>query len=345
MAQWLTHIGLLLVLLFALLGNSQLQKLRLQAFPERAIDVAYDDEMAMFQLPFHITLNGFEAEFYNNGQPKSYKADVVLSGDGSERQAVLEINHPARFMGYDVYLESYDQTNPQNPDFVTFIVVYDVYVWAKYISIIVLLLGLFWGIYKLPYRQNRAVALSVLLFGLGFSLLPFGGYLFGEKHLIPALQSIWFVPHIAVYMLAYGALTIAFLISIYLLLNGKKDVQKPLNFSLKLGVSLMGIGLFFGALWAKTAWGRFWNFDLKETWAAIAWVAFWGVLHFNSFVASTPLSHRSAVVEPFGFAQDKLRRSYQKLLAIFIIIAFLLLQMCWFGINYLPEGWKSLHRY
>ena len=176
--------------------------------------------------------------------------------------------------------------------------------------------------------------------------MPFGKYLFGGKHLAPALQSVWFVPHIAVYMFAYGALTVACLLSLveayrirpmkthkckqmgvcntplrWRLLND--DFQKAaVDFSLRLGVSLMGIGLFFGSLWAKTAWGRFWGFDLKETWAAIAWVAFLGVLHFNRRCPNR-----------------------RKLLSILIIIAFLLLQMCWFGVNYLPAFWQSLHRY
>jgi ABC-type transport system involved in cytochrome c biogenesis permease subunit len=75
-------------------------------------------------------------------------------------------------------------------------------------------------------------------------------------------------------------------------------------------------------LWAKTAWGNFWSFDLKETWAAIAWFAFLGVLHFK-------------------YAYENRRKT----LATLVIIAFLLLQMCWFGVNYLPTVLQSLHRY
>ncbi|MEP6979229.1 MAG: c-type cytochrome biogenesis protein CcsB [Nakamurella sp.] len=34
-----------------------------------------------------------------------------------------------------------------------------------------------------------------------------------------------------------------------------------------------------GALWAEVAWGRYWNWDPKETWAFITWVIYAGYLH------------------------------------------------------------------
>jgi ABC-type transport system involved in cytochrome c biogenesis permease subunit len=193
-----------------------------------------------------------------------------------------------------------------------------------------LLAGLFLYMLNLPYAKNRVVSLFVALFGIGFSYMVFAPYLFRGKNLVPALQSLWFVPHIAVYMFAYGALAVACLLCVYGLFKCNRrgeaclapTIQTSTNFSLNLGVSLMGVGLLFGALWAKTAWGNFWSFDLKETWAAIAWLAFLGVLHFKHACENR-----------------------RKTISILVIIAFLLLQMCWFGINYLPEVLKSLHRY
>jgi ABC-type transport system involved in cytochrome c biogenesis permease subunit len=123
-------------------------------------------------------------------------------------------------------------------------------------------------------------------------------------------------------MFAYGALAVACLLSIYAFFKSKALSWSSIDFLLHLGVSLMGIGLLFGALWAKTAWGNFWRFDLKETWAAIAWLAFIGVLHYR-------------------YVYEKHRKSG----AVLVIMAFLLLQMCWFGVNYLPTMLRSLHRY
>ena len=34
-----------------------------------------------------------------------------------------------------------------------------------------------------------------------------------------------------------------------------------------------------GALWAEVAWGRYWNWDPKETCAFITWVIYAGYLH------------------------------------------------------------------
>ena len=34
-----------------------------------------------------------------------------------------------------------------------------------------------------------------------------------------------------------------------------------------------------GAIWAQYAWGRFWNWDPKETWSFITWVIYVAYLH------------------------------------------------------------------
>ena len=319
-AFWFTHVGLILTMLFAGLGHFEFQKLHVRAFKELPENIAICDKRNLFELPFRITLKNFEAEFYDNHQPKSYKADLVLQNHDTKKEAVLQVNHPARFMGYDIYLSSYDRSNP-DPDYAILLIVYDPWVYTKYVGIIMLLIGLFLYIWKLKFVDNRVVFSFILLLGLGFLFIPFSPYLFGGKNLVPALQSWWFVPHIAVYMFAYASLSIACLLGVYMLVN-RKDVLQYALFSLQFGTYLMGIGLLFGALWAKEAWGNFWSWDLKEIWAGIAWIAFLMVLHFNYVY-----------------------KNRRKTLSILIIIAFLLLQMCWFGINYLPKASQSLHVY
>jgi cytochrome c-type biogenesis protein CcsB len=37
-----------------------------------------------------------------------------------------------------------------------------------------------------------------------------------------------------------------------------------------------------GAIWAESAWGRYWGWDPKETWSFITWVAYAGYLHARS---------------------------------------------------------------
>ncbi len=40
-------------------------------------------------------------------------------------------------------------------------------------------------------------------------------------------------------------------------------------------------GLIFAMIWAKEAWGRYWDWDPKETWALIAWLVYSAYLHFR----------------------------------------------------------------
>lgn len=89
------------------------------------------------------------------------------------------------------------------------------------------------------------------------------------------------------------------------------------------GLSFMTLGMLMGALWAKEAWGHYWAWDPKETWAAITWFSYLVYVHYRQY---RPHHLRPAL--------------------IILIIAFCLLQMCWWGINYLPSAQGiSVHTY
>jgi len=89
------------------------------------------------------------------------------------------------------------------------------------------------------------------------------------------------------------------------------------------GLAFMTVGMLFGALWAKEAWGHYWAWDPKETWAAITWFAYLAYIHYR---LGYPTKTRNALW--------------------MLIVAFILLQMCWWGINYLPAAQgSSVHTY
>lgn len=89
------------------------------------------------------------------------------------------------------------------------------------------------------------------------------------------------------------------------------------------GLSFMTLGMLMGAIWAKEAWGHYWAWDPKETWAAITWLSYLVYIHYRLY---RPRSIRPSLW--------------------LIIIAFCLLQMCWWGINYLPSAQgMSVHTY
>ena len=54
-----------------------------------------------------------------------------------------------------------------------------------------------------------------------------------------------------------------------------------------------------GAIWAQSAWGRYWGWDPKETWSFITWVIYAGYLHARS--TSGWKGRPAAVVALVGF--------------------------------------------
>ncbi len=147
-----------------------------------------------------------------------------------------------------------------------------------------------------------------------------------DKTLMPALQSPWFAPHVIVYMFAYAVLGAATLMALYQLAAPSKSGShnfEALDNLVSVGLAFLTIGMLFGALWAKEAWGHYWSWDPKETWAAITWFAYLVYIHYR-----------------------QLPRHRERLALWILLVSFVLLQMCWWGINYLPSAQgSSVHTY
>ncbi len=142
-----------------------------------------------------------------------------------------------------------------------------------------------------------------------------------DKTLMPALQSPWFVPHVVVYILAYAFLTASAFGAVRYFLSGENALATS-DRAVWIGVSFLTMGLLFGALWAKEAWGHYWTWDPKETWAFLTWAVYLGYIHLR-------LRHQEA------------RRAG----AVFLLLAVGVLAVCWFGVNYLPSAQSSVHTY
>ena len=146
-----------------------------------------------------------------------------------------------------------------------------------------------------------------------------------SKALMPALQSPWFAPHVIVYMFSYALLGAATVMAIYMLIK-KKSTEKEINLTDNLvyvGLAFLTFGMLFGALWAKEAWGTYWTWDPKETWAAATWLCYLVYLHLRK---AKPGEWKSA--------------------CIILLVSFVCLQICWWGINYLPSAQGlSVHTY
>ena len=149
-----------------------------------------------------------------------------------------------------------------------------------------------------------------------------------HKTLMPALQSPWFAPHVMIYMFAYAALGAAAINAMYLLARKNKTEKETSGMALcdnlaYIGTACITIGMLLGAIWAKEAWGHYWSWDPKETWAAATWVAYLFYIHFR---LHSPAKRKTALW--------------------ILIFSFTILQICWFGVNYLPSAQgNSIHIY
>lgn len=141
-----------------------------------------------------------------------------------------------------------------------------------------------------------------------------------DQSLMPALQSAWFIPHVTVYMFSYSLFGCAFLLSVAGLWRRTDKYLSTTDSLTRIGLLFLTFGMLSGCVWAKQAWGDYWSWDPKETWAAATWCVYLGYIH-----------------------QRITRRDMSCYL--WLIVGFLLLQMCWYGVNFLPTAEGSMHSY
>jgi len=212
-----------------------------------------------------------------------------------------------------------------------------------------------------------AVTTPLSMFIIGFATLSLPDGMQKAAPLVPALKSNWLMMHVSIMMFSYSTLIIGSLLSIvFLVLTQGKQVSlkgssigaisdlntnkssKDINTNLSinsgssegilekklsllesldnlsyriigLGFPLLTIGIIAGAVWANEAWGSYWSWDPKETWALITWLVFAAYLH------------------------TRITRSWQgKGPAILASIGFIVVWVCYLGVNFLGKG---LHSY
>lgn len=180
-----------------------------------------------------------------------------------------------------------------------------------------------WRRWKYPWLLSYSAAVATVFVAVNL-LKP-------EIHstnLMPALQSIWFVPHVTSYILSYALLGAATIGSVVQLVKferrGSADpkVSALVDNLVYSGFGLLVLGMLMGAVWAKQAWGHYWEWDPKETWALVTALAYLVYIHLR-------------------LAGSKYERTAMWLLPT----AFLMLLITWIGVNYLPSAQSSIHVY
>ncbi|MDD3812663.1 MAG: cytochrome c biogenesis protein CcsA, partial [Bacteroidales bacterium] len=151
--------------------------------------------------------------------------------------------------------------------------------------------------------------------------------------LVPVLKSVWLTIHVAVIMTSYSFLGLGALIGIIVMglyltksrtnhLRVDAHIKHLTNINqivLIVGLYLITIGCFLGAIWANQSWGRYWGWDPKETWCLITILVYVFVTHM----------HRIK-----GFEGNFT-------LNLGSILAFSSVLMTYFGVNYFLGGMHS----
>jgi cytochrome c-type biogenesis protein CcsB len=141
--------------------------------------------------------------------------------------------------------------------------------------------------------------LGLLVTALLVILLGAAGMVYTEAGpLVPALNSAWLRIHVTTVATAGGVLLVGFVSAVLYLLREGYEAGK-VGFPWALGgrapaadtlerftfrvhafaFPLLTVGIICGAIWAESAWGRYWGWDPKEIWSFITWVFYAGYLH------------------------------------------------------------------
>lgn len=108
------------------------------------------------------------------------------------------------------------------------------------------------------------------------------------KPLMPALKSNWLLIHVITCFLGYAAFGLAFGAAILYLVRGWRARPRTQAHALSdrliyraavIGFIFLTLGILTGAVWAETAWGRYWSWDPKETASLITWLVYAALLH------------------------------------------------------------------
>ena len=132
------------------------------------------------------------------------------------------------------------------------------------------------------------------------SMVAIGLFLYVEGGpLVAALRSSWLAVHVSTAILGFGVFFVSGIASVLYLVRSRHEARGGDPDSSRLvarlpsaatldrvahrtavfGFPIWTFAVIAGAIWAESAWGRFWGWDPKETWAFIAWVVYAAYLH------------------------------------------------------------------
>ena len=152
-----------------------------------------------------------------------------------------------------------------------------------------------WGIlavYLYFLWRYRIRMLSLIVMPVTLGLMIYAQSLdTGIQPLVPALQNnLLLTLHVSTAIIAYGAACVSFGGAVLYLLHDRlskkirvmpsKDLFDEIGYKAAVFTfPVLTIMILLGALWADTAWGRYWGWDPKETAAFVTWLLYGAYLH------------------------------------------------------------------
>lgn len=146
------------------------------------------------------------------------------------------------------------------------------------------------GAYLIVEKLYRVRALSLAVLPIAAALLVYAMSLdSGVEPLVPALQNnLLLTLHVGFAIGAYGAACVSCGAAIAYLAYPKlkwrflpkREVFDEIGYkSATVTFPLLTVMIVLGAVWADTAWGRYWGWDPKETAALVTWLIYGAYLH------------------------------------------------------------------
>ena len=179
-------------------------------------------------------------------------------------------------------------------------------------SMFVMLLFVGWGLRRdVTWLGLFVVAPVLLTLGLAMTV-----WYTEAAELMPSLKSVWLAIHVTVATISVAFFTIGATIAVLYLVQDRVERAGSTSFMNRLPGSrtlerlayglhivafpLWTFTLIAGAIWARQAWGSYWNWDPKEVWTFVIWVVYAAYLHAR---ATSGWSRQSAaVIALAGFA-------------------------------------------
>lgn len=151
-------------------------------------------------------------------------------------------------------------------------------------------------------RSRRFLGVFVLPPVIGILVITGLNFYAEAGPVVAALRSYWLAIHVTAATIASGILLVSAVASWLFLVKAKHEAKEreagdyvPSRIAGNLPSSsvldrlaartmafafpIWTFAIITGAIWAEAAWGRYWNWDPKETWAFISWVVYAVYLH------------------------------------------------------------------